>query len=342
MTGPAPSFVVINVARIGDTLLATPALQAIASAYPRGAITVLAHPKRAEVLRELPFITRLGSITKNTAPWRGRLDGPRYDFAIVYGSDEALVAYALRVADYVVAFRQKTDALNRRLYRCVDVPAVESEHAVAQRLRLTASLGIPSAGRRLAYRPASGEAAAARARLAADLRSEASPLVGLNIATFPTKTFRRWPIEQYGELSERIIARWPRAHFLILGGDEELAGAQRLAQRLGNRATLYAGRLSLRETAALMSLLDLYVGLDTGLTHIMSAFDIPLVVLYHCAIPSRQIVPLDHPCLYALDHPRLGGDCTESTPMSEISVDAVLAEVERALAEHPPRRSAFR
>src|SRR5882762_9897242 len=338
MPAGSPSFLFINVARIGDTLLATPAMRAITSAHPGCHITALAHPKRAEVLHGLAFLTHIGGITKNTAPWRGRLGGRRYDYAVVYGFDEALVAYALRVADRVVAFRQRHEVLNRRLYRCVDEAPAGAEHAVLHRLRLVAALGVPAAGPRLAYSVTPDEAAAARARLAAEAPANASPLVGMNVATFPTKLFRRWPIEQFGELSERIAAEWPHAHVLIFGGGEEREGARRLKERLGDRATLFAGRLALRESAALMSLTDLYLGLDTGLTHIMSAFDIPLVALYHCRIPSRQIAPLDHPCLYALDHPRLSGDCTESTPMSEITVDAVLAQVRRALAEHPPAR----
>ncbi len=338
MSAGSPSFLFINVARIGDTLLATPAMRAIATAHPGCRITALAHPKRAEVLRGLPFVARVGRITKNSAPWRGLLGGRRYDYALVYGFDEALVAYALRVAGSVVAFRQRNEALNRRLYRCVDEAPAGTENAVARCLRLTTALGIPAAGRRLAYRVTPHEAAAARARLAAEVSAEASPLIGMNVATFPTKVFRRWPVEQFGELAEGIIAERPCAHVLIFGGREEVEDARRLKHQLRDRAALYAGRLALRESAAMMSLTDLYVGLDTGPTHLMSAFDIPLVALYHCRIPSRQIAPLDHPCLYALDHPRQGGDCAESTPMSEITVDAVLAQVRRALAEHPPRR----
>src|SRR5437773_1580191 len=128
------------VARIGDTLLTTPAMRAITSAYPGCHITALAHPKRAEVLQGLPFLAHIGGITKNTAPWRGRFGGRSYDYALVYGFDEALVAYALRVAGSVVAFRQRSEALNRRLYRCVDEPPAGTENAVARCLRLTTAL----------------------------------------------------------------------------------------------------------------------------------------------------------------------------------------------------------
>ena len=81
MSAGSPSFLFINVARIGDTLLATPAMRAITSAYPGCHIAALAHPKRAEVLHGLPFIAGVGGITKNTAPWRGLLGGRRYDYA---------------------------------------------------------------------------------------------------------------------------------------------------------------------------------------------------------------------------------------------------------------------
>lgn len=337
MSHATPSFLIINVARIGDTLLATPALRSIAAAYPGCHITALAHPKRAEVLEGLPFLERVGGITKNSALWRGRMGGARYDYALVYGFDESLVRYALRVAKRVVAFRQHSQALNQRLYRYVEEQPKESLHAVKQRLALVEAIGIPGTGGRLSYQITADEAADADKRLASEVPVDASPLIGINVATFPTKLFRRWPIEQFGELCEHMLAEWPNAHVLIFGGSDERADARALHQRLGRRATLFAGRLNLRESGALMSKTDLYIGLDTGPTHLMSAFTIPMVVLYHCRIPSRNIAPLEHPALYVIDHPRLGGNCTDATPMSEITVDTVLDRVRRALRDHPPR-----
>ena len=52
-----PSFLVINVSRIGDTLLATPAIRAIAQAHPGARITVLGQREEAlAVLKPLPMI----------------------------------------------------------------------------------------------------------------------------------------------------------------------------------------------------------------------------------------------------------------------------------------------
>ncbi|MBI2318406.1 MAG: glycosyltransferase family 9 protein [Betaproteobacteria bacterium] len=330
-------ILIVHISRIGDTLLVTPALRAIARAHPEAEITVLAHPKRCEILR-LPFIGRVGGITKRSAPWRGRFGIAPYDLAFVYGFDAALVRYALRVAGRVVAFRQGISDIDSRLNPAVAPAPFQSEHSIVQLLRLPGALGIAPAGLRVAYEMTGGEARAARTRLATSGLAGFSPLIGLQVASFPTKAYRDWPVEQFAQLCARISERWSEARYLIFGGSGERRRTEWLAGRLGRRALHLAGRLSLRETAALMSLTDLYVGVDTGPTHLMSAFDIPLVGLYHGHSRSALIAPLEHPCLYAVDHPLAGPACPIEAPMADISVDAVFAQVERALAEHPPRR----
>jgi len=328
------SVLVINVSRIGDTLLATPALRALARAFPRAELTCLAHPKRVEVLEHLPFLSSVAGIDKRAAMLRGRLARRRHDLALVYGFDRALVEYALRVSNRVVAFGQGDAALDARLAPAVAEPAAFSRHAVFMRLALLEPLGIAPAGLRLAYQVTDAERDRARQALGA-LRGGATPLVGLQVASFPTKRFRDWPIEHFGALAARMRSRWPGVHFLIFGGGEEKARTAWLAQQLGSAATSFAGRLSLRESAALMSQMRLFVGVDTGPTHIMGCFDIPLVAMYHCHSPSRLLGALEHPCFYPVDHPH-PHPCPEETPMSAIGVDAVFAVVERALLEHPP------
>ena len=339
---PVRSILVINVTRIGDTLLTTPCLRAIAAAYPQSALTFLGHPKRAEVIEHLPYVARVGGITKTWAPLYGHLPGKAYDLAFVFGVDEPLVAYALRVARRVVAFRQRDDALNRRLCRVADTIDPMPLHAVDYLLTLPRALGIPDQGKRLDYCVSADEARWARAQmaeLAAKRPAGCRTLIGLQVASFPTRAYRDWPIEHFHELTRRIAEAYPGTHFLIFGGSEEKARTEQLAQQLGPSATLYAGRLTLRQTAALMNELDLYIGVDTGPTHIMGALHRPLVALYHPYAPSRRLRPLDHPCAYIVDHPLAESEATPQTPMADICVDRVWRVVHTALAEHPPRQT---
>jgi heptosyltransferase-3 len=326
-------ILVIQVSRIGDTLLATPAIRALAAAYPGARLTCLAHPKRFEILQGLPFVQHVGRITKNVAPLRGWLPGRSYDLAVVFNFDRPLVAYALRVARRVVAFRQGKPSLDMRLWRAVEEPAFQSRHAVDYQLALTEAIGLPSAGRHLSYIVSADEQKWARERLAAPRVRGARPLIGLQIASFPTKAYRDWPVANFIELCRRIRAEHPAAHFLIFGGSMERERTQALHAALADCSTHYAGSLSLRQTGALMNEMDLYIGVDTGPTHIMGALHRPMVAMYHGSSPSRLLAPLEHPRLWNVDHPRAGqGSSPDDYPMSDISVDAVLAKVREALA----------
>ncbi len=95
----ALSFLVINVSRIGDTLLATPAIRAIARAYLDARIDALCHPKRAEILEHLPLIGRVGTITKHAAlarPYPCATDVPMAEIPV-----ETVLAAVLRaLADH--------------------------------------------------------------------------------------------------------------------------------------------------------------------------------------------------------------------------------------------------
>ena len=318
-------ILVINVTRIGDTMLTTPVLRALAKAWPQASLTFLGHPKRVEVIEHLPFVTETGAITKHRAPWRGRLFARRWDVALVYGMDRPLIDYALRVAPRVVAFRQEDDAVNARLHQAVPHPPFQSLHAVPLLLLLPAALGVKPDGLRLSYQVNAAEKAWAREYLAR-LPADRGPLVGLQTTGFHATRYRDWPIEHFAELCERIRARWPKVHFVLFGGAAERERTQELARRINGRVTDLAGTLTLRQSAALLDRLDLYIGVDTGPTHIMSALDAPMVAIYHCHSSSQAIGPLERPRCYIVDHPR-PAPCPADVPMAELTVDSVWAKV---------------
>ena len=331
------NILVINVARIGDTLLTTPVLRALKAACPEGRVGCLAHPKRAEVLKGLSGLDFLGSITPKRAHWRGWFGGKPWDYAIVYGKDASLMRYASRVARKVIAFVQERDEINNLLWRAVPLPEDrEHLHVVNEHLLLPAALGIETADYRLGYTVLPGELEQASAWMRQQLPQGANRFIGFQVASFPSKSYRDWPLENFAELGRKILADHPSAHILILGGKESRAKATWLAGQLSGRATAVAGCFGLRGTAALMRHLDLYVGVDTGPTHLAGALGIPMVALYHCFHRARRLAPLGHDRLCAIDHPRPDSDCNRTVPMGEISVDRVWEEVVRML---PARRS---
>jgi glycosyltransferase involved in cell wall biosynthesis/ADP-heptose:LPS heptosyltransferase len=337
---PEPaSILVIVVTRIGDTLFTTPAIRAIAQHWPRARLTILGHPTRYEVLQNFPGAAQVGSIEKNRARWKNLLSRKQHDLAFVYGFDAALVAYALRSAQKVVAFEQPDPRLNSRLWRCVAPPLPGREHAVDQALRLPQALNIPVASRRLLYRPLPDELGWA-GHLIARAAPAKTPLIGIQMASFATKAYRDWPPEHFLAVAQALRRDEPAAHFFILGGPEEHARTSWLHAQLPDCSTLVAGRLSLRQTGALMSRLDLYLGVDTGPTHLMSCFDRPMVALYHSRSPSWRVGPLEHPCGIWIDHP-MADPAGQTDPLAD-AVSMAAISVERVLSACRTQLAAYR
>jgi heptosyltransferase III len=338
----AKRVLIINVTRIGDTLLNAPAIRAIAKRFPNAAITVLGHDKRVEVLANIPYIAKIGSISKKSAPFRARLatlTGNRYDWAFVWGNDIALHHYALRKARHVVAYRQPDEKLNARLFCAADEPALYCMHGVAMQLALPRAVGIDTEEFRLDYVVTDTEKSIAHERLRAALRGEPKhPLIGLQVASFPTKSYRDWPIGHFIELGKRIVTEHNEAVFVMFGGPDDRSKIEPFRQALPKQTIVFAGELSLRETGAVMNEVDLYIGVDTGPTHLFGALNKPMVVMYHASLPAKLYQPLGHSALYIVDHPRAGAVAdvppTEFS-MAEISTDTVWQFVGHALHKLP-------
>jgi len=154
-------------------------------------------------------------------------------------------------------------------------------------------------------------------------------LVGIQAVGFPTKSYRDWPIEYFSELCTKMIDKNLNIHFLIYGGcdEKEKKKIDWLFDSLMGHATSLIG-MPLRETAAVMSRTNLYIGVNTGPTHIMSTFDIPMIVLNHCLLKDSIYGALGHPHYFPIDH--LDDErCSENSSMGDISVKVVLDTVNK-------------
>lgn len=317
----------VVVARIGDTLLVTPSLRSLRAAS--GYLKVLVHPQRKAVLENLGFIDELATITKRSAWLRGRLSGATYDLAICWGRDDQLLRYCLRVAKRTVAFAYpEFDNVRTNGLELVPVPPDRSMHAAVERHLLADAAGAHCSDLGLAYSVTDLEFRAAQSWLSMHAGS-AAPLIGLQPFSFPTKAHRDWPLDRFAALARQIIEEHPRAHFVILGDEVAAARAHQLAGSFPGRFSIAAGSVSLRESAALMKALDLYVGVDTGPTHIAGALRVPMVALYHSYYPGSNLMPLAHPLCAALQ--------ADGSTMESISVASVCTAALDILKAARPR-----
>jgi ADP-heptose:LPS heptosyltransferase len=312
-------------------MLGIAALRALKETWPESRLVVMAHPGRIALLENLPWIDRLIPF-RSWLRWAAWLPGaPRYDLAFVFHPNRAQLDYARRSAWQVFA-EATTDATSGQRVNFVALP-LEPLVAVEQRLRLVRAAGADSADMRLAYFVTPAERQRARKRLVACGVAAKSLCIALQLKSFPTKAHRDWPLESFAALITHIIERFPRAAFVVTGDEHSAVAAAELDRRFPGRVTSLAGQCGLRETAAILAEMDLYVGVDTGPTHLAGALGIPMVALYHAAYPGRYLAPRQHPRCRVIEHPRTGAADALHAAMDEITVAQVWQAVEALLAD---------
>ncbi len=201
--------------------------------------------------------------------------------------------------------------------------------------------------------PSQLERAELRRKLAAVLRP-GDELIVINANTSPdlAPEARKWPVERYAELADRLVAERPRARCLFIGAPGERVYVERIARACkSGRAASIAGMLTLRELVTLFAEATLVISNDSGPMHLACLVDAPIVGLFFADSPTL-FAPLGSrvksvvPPLYAIPLFTVynGKDITVGRPSSEItnaaactvSVDHVVAEARAVLAMPAP------
>ncbi|GAA4055576.1 glycosyltransferase family 9 protein [Agromyces indicus] len=145
---------------------------------------------------------------------------------------------------------------------------------------------------------------------------------------------RRWPVDRFAEVA---VGLERRGHDVVIsaGGEErERAEAVARAADLPEDAVL-AGRVDLAGFAALIADARLVISADTGAAHLASAYRRPSVVIFGPAPPEEWGPPKNGPHVVLTDASRRVGEVFVEDPdpaLLAVQADDVLDAVERLLA----------
>lgn len=147
------------------------------------------------------------------------------------------------------------------------------------------------------------------------------------ICPFTTREWKHWFEGRWAKLVDRMREELGLTT-LILGGPEDREADRRIREAVSGGVLSFVGKTSLSEAAALVKFASLLVGVDTGLTHIASAFEVPTVALFGSNIPYSEppakrtrIILHRLECTPCKHYPTCDGDYT---CMRLITVDEVL------------------
>ena len=174
-----------------------------------------------------------------------------------------------------------------------------------------------------------------------------TPLLGVNVNAGDLCLERRWPIERFAVLVERLLERYSDLRILLTGSPDERAYVMSLVERLSaaarERVIVAAGPWSLDGFLASLPLLAGFVTGDTGPMHFAAAEGVPMVSIWGPSRPAFYAPQLpNHRCVYTDYHcsPCVCMFTTfeamwcqhEAWCMQDVAVDAVLEAVVEMLS----------
>ena len=274
---------------IGDVLMSTPLLRAIARAHPGLSIDVLTFPGPADALRGLPFIHGVQAFRPGrrlTYPLGviARVRRARYD-AVIDGTVRRFVdgrEFGGRVKAAMVLLLLASGARHRigmagRENDFVYTTAVPATNAEGHHSRYTASLGVPFGVDPSAIDTRPAIVLDAREREQGERSWSASvsgaPRLLVNISSL--NECRRWDDEAFAEVLRGVRRERPDVHVGIIGGPGDEARAATLA-RDGDAIAMV---LSLRDAFGAVAASSLLLTPDTSLGHAAAALGTPVVVM---------------------------------------------------------------
>lgn len=261
---------------IGDCVMALPALDSLAAAFPAAELHLAVGPHSRTILESRQCRWRLETISDRiTPPAAVRMAvatrRKRLDLVILLERSRLL--------------RAAFDAVARCDTASVAVVEPEIRHESVAYLDILRALGIEPLVTIPTLTPEREDDEAARKLLAPYSRPV---LLHPGGAENPGTTMpdKRWPAKRYAALARTLEKDGYDVLFSGGPGDRQLVDSVIDAAGLPPDRS-FAGRINLRTAAAVAARTSLFVGGDTGMSHVAAAAGVPVVAIFGPTNPRR-------------------------------------------------------
>jgi lipopolysaccharide heptosyltransferase II len=316
----ARRILAVRLDALGDVLMTTPALRAVAAARPAVELTLLTSPAGAAVAPLLPEVS--STIVARPSWLKPGEDDPddggagdrelidelragRHDGAVIFtvNTQSALpAALACRLAGIPLRLAHARENPYRLLTDWVrdPEPLAPVRHEVRRQLDLVAAIGARTGDEHLSLRVPPGAARSVRARLLQAGIAGTTPWAVIHPGA--SASSRRWPVERFAAVA-RALAVEHGWRIVSAGSGEDGPLADAVVAGLGDRGVSLRDSLDLGELAALIAAAPVLIANNSGPAHVAAAVGTPVVDVYALTnlqhapwgVPSR-VLAHDVPC----------------------------------------------
>ena len=271
---------------LGDAVMSTPAVQAIARGRPDLHLTVLTRAKLADYWRRVPEVKEVITMEPNESVFTtaSKLRG-KFEVAIVLPNSirtalEPWLSGIPRRVGYPAKWRQ------RFLNQVMPLPKPETRcrparHQVHHYLELAATLGAePALTGKAVQTTAFQRTSSAGGILEAPGRIKIGLCPGAEFG--PAK---RWLPERFAEVAE-TVSRQLDCEWVLFGVAGDLPAGEEIARCLEGRVTNLIGKTTLAELMDRLAECRLLLTNDTGTMHLAAFLGVPTVAIFGSTEPT--------------------------------------------------------
>lgn len=338
-----PRIVIWKLSAMGDFVLATPSLRTIRRRFPASHISVVVGRPLGELAARCPYVNEVILYDPKPRDWSQRavrrvirrVRQGAFDLSIDLQNSRLthLMAWSSHVLKRLGYDRRWGWCLTQR----VSLPRRPMD-PVSHQFELLRAADITPDDPALEVWPTEAHEQAASRLMAERQIDPQKPLIGLHPGGSQRWRTKRWPLDRWAALCDRLIASGLQV--VITGSASEQLLIEALRRLTHSIPAVVVGRTSLLELACLIRRCAVFVTHDSAPLHLAVAMGRPTVALFGPTDPKRHVPP--SPLVRVLSKkvfcsPCYSPRCRTITHacMHRISVDGVFDTIQLLLSQSP-------
>ncbi len=325
----------IQLKQIGDVLMITPAIRALAKTHPGFEIHVLTQTPSDLIFRRNPYVTKtiLYPGTENITDILSLIHCLRkaqyttvFDF---YGLPKTALLTWLSGAPVRIGFRKPGRSL---FYSHAVNPSTTASYSALKNADLLTAFNTLSVDARLDFFTGPEDEAAVE-RIFKQTKQDRQKLL-VSVSPVSRRDYKVWPATHFAEICDFLVENYD-AQILFLWGPGEYHFIRDVRENMRYPSLPDYDIPSISETVALLKRVNLHIGNDNGPMHFAISAGVPTVAVFGRPLQRNWTPPdqdrhlaveFDPGCKEQCHYPKCKLEC-----ISQVSVESVLEKVKKQM-----------
>jgi heptosyltransferase-2 len=293
-------ILILRFSSLGDIVMATPLIRSLRNTFPFAQIDMVVRADFIDLIQNNPHLDRKIALPRDSGlkgllELRDRINDANYD--LIYDAHRSLRTRTLMPwlktehrAYYKKHYLRRSAALTFKL------PILSTKRMLERYIDPVREMGVEYDGKG----PEIFVDGKARESALGKVPLPDGP--GLVIGMIPSAQWpgKRWPLDRFRDVMEKLVKTTPH-RLVVLGGREDTFCDELVRDLPPERVINAQGKLSIGESAALLSKCDFVIANDTGMMHVADALGKPSILMLGPTSAAMGCLPF-HPQSKILEH----------------------------------------